>query len=1033
MYHAVMFGYGRLGFVISLLGMLPGSAQSAARLVVDLAPEFDTTPLYVSQPVMAGGKAFFSAITQEHGAELWVSSGVVPGTGQLVDIYPGFGSSAPGPMMEMAGKMYFVADDGTHGRELWVSDGTAAGTTMVVDLFPGANGSAPIPLATTSGKLWFAAETDTGRGGLWCTDGTAANTVELNPVLAATRDRAYLPPPHYSILNGIFYFASGTRIYKSDGTLEGTVPIEILPALEGHTQVNDVETVGDAIYYIVSNNFREWLWRTNGEAGNAVMIPREPGTETWQVLSGLLSVGGKVSFFGQTELGTKPDWYCGDGTIDGSVRFDHETLGRWNEESFTIGDIVYFGITNASKGGELCRSDGTLKGTYVVKDIRPGPRHSAPFNFCVAGKWLYFTADDGKKGREIWRTDGTEKGTRLVFETVPGSGSTLPEKFAADGEAIYFTGGQLSPGRDLWRTDGTKAGTVRLTIPEQKGVGGMKPSLGYRRPIAALGKQVFFNFTNPKLGSELWTSDGTAKGTRLVIDAIRGTSSSEPEFLTPMGNRMLFATNPVFEPEQLWSSSGTKSGTKPLTGDSAGANPQDFTRDGNRTFFTCSQEDTSLWVTDGTKKGTREIAIQGNTPLNVVRGTLRMAGTTLFFAHDRRPVRHELWRSDGTPQGTTMVRDAFPAAANGEKPRLDHFTAVGTSICFFSETGNLSRLWRSDGTNGGTLEVTLDFAPGNHFRVLTAIPFGDQFLFLADAENGGLKWWISDGTTAGTRILKDRALGPAPDLQAGQAPKHAVINGILFLVINTQAEGTELWRTDGTEEGTTLVVDLMPGAAGSNPAELLPIGDRLYFAASNVVHGRELWSTDGTAEGTLIAAEVMPGDRSSSPAMLCAAGNQLFFAAENPVAGYELHALDLPPNAGGLAGKTARSRDATQTGEAGKGSSVMEGGDALLRLAFNLDPADTGRPHLQSGTGTSGYPVFSWGEGVFRVEYVRRRDGRFIYTPKWSATLEAESFVPMTGPEVIVDIDDEWERVTVEQPILPGTTRMFGLVEVTGT
>jgi ELWxxDGT repeat protein len=376
-----------------------------------------------------------------------------------------------------------------------------------------------------------------------------------------------------------------------------------------------------------------------------------------------------------------------------------------------------------------------------------------------------------------------------------------------------------------------------------------------------------------------------------------------------------------------------------------------------------------------------------------------------------------------------MIRDAFPAAANGEKPRLDQFTAVGSSICFFSKTSDSSRLWRSDGTAAGTVEVPINFAPGGFFRVLTAIPFGDRFLFLADAQNGGLKWWVCDGTTAGTRILKDLALGPAPYFQWGQVPEHSIIDGILYLTIETQAHGQELWRTDGSEDGTVMVADLMPGQDDSIPSGFQVFGNRLYFAATDPVHGRELWSSDGTAEGTHLVADVMPGDRSSGPAMLCVAGNRLFFAAEDPVAGYELHVLNLNRDAGMAATVVARSGDASPV-EAGQMTEATPTDETLLRLAFNLDPAGSGRPVLEAGRGTSGYPSFTRAPGVFRVEYLRRRDGCWTYTAKFSTSLVPGSFTPMSGPESSVRINAEWERVTVEQAIAPGTPMMFGVVEV---
>ncbi|PAW73716.1 MAG: hypothetical protein B9S38_03860 [Verrucomicrobiia bacterium Tous-C4TDCM] len=1019
-----------VGLILVVHAAPVGAVTPVARLVKDLDPGSEPFHLFVSRPTMAGGKAFFTANSQEHGAELWVSSGAASGTGKIADILPGFRTSSPEQMMAMDGNMFFSADDGIHGRELWVSDGTTAGTIMVADVFPGSESSTPVPLAAASGKLWFTAFTAQGPG-LWCTDGTAANTVKLNPTPPSGPAPALLRPSHFSVLDGSFIFASDNWIWKSDGTSEGTEVIEEIPEYGDFVQVYEMALIGDSVYYIVSSDFREWLWRTDGQAGGAVMIPKEPGLESWQVLRGLLPVGGKVSFFAESELGDPLEWYCGDGTLDGSVRFDNQTFKRFNDESCVVGDIVYFGIENTARGGELYRSDGTLKGTYLVKDIRRGKASAYPGNFQPAGKWLYFSADDGKKGREIWRTDGTSKGTRLVVETARGRDSTDPVLLTADGESLYFRDARLWPFGDLWRTDGSKKGTIRLTVPEQKGLSGLNQALTYSPPIAALENKVFFNARFSSFGIEPWTSDGTPGGTQAVGDTVKD-GSADCQSMTRFGDRILYAGRSSAGSTQVWASNGSMAGTVELTNFTAVNErnfPGNFTVDGERMFFSSGRVDNALWVTDGTKRGTREIAPPGDTPFSILDGTLRMAGPTLFFAHNRRPDNHEFWRSDGTPEGTVMLRDAFPRDASAWKPQLADFTALGNSICFFSKLPNSSRLWRSDGTVDGTLEVPVDSAPGNFFQIATAVPFGDRFLLLAEAQNSGLKWWISDGTNLGTRVLTNLSLTPI-GFGSDLVPEHAVINGILYLGINTLAHGQELWRTDGSEEGTFMVADLFPGPVSSNPAGIQIHGNRLYFAATDPVRGRELWSSDGTAAGTGIVAEVMPGDRSSNPAMLCIADTQLFFGAENPVAGFELHVLDLP-DAGALTLAATRARTAGIAGGAGQGSSVVPDDETLLRLAFNLDPAASGRPVLDAGRGTSGYPSFSRNSRVFRVEFPRRRDGRFSYVPKWSITLEPDSFVAMTGPESILEINAEWERVTVEQVIAPGVTRMFGAVEVT--
>ncbi len=130
------------------------------------------------------------------------------------------------------------------------------------------------------------------------------------------------------------------------------------------------------------------------------------------------------------------------------------------------------------------------------------------------------------------------------------------------------------------------------------------------------------------------------------------------------------------------------------------------------------------------------------------------------------------------------------------------------------------------------------------------------------------------------------------------------------------------------------------------------------------------------------------------------------------------------------------------------GNAGLEGGDALpsaipfrdgvpnlLKYAFHLNGSGPDASRLVPGSGVSGLPFFgledSGGGPVFRVEYLRRRNGGLAYTPKISPDLSPGSFVPMTGEETVTFINNQWERVSVKRPIDPQSDpRLFGVVQV---
>jgi ELWxxDGT repeat protein len=84
----------------------------------------------------------------------------------------------------------------------------------------------------------------------------------------------------------------------------------------------------------------------------------------------------------------------------------------------------------------------------------------------------------------------------------------------------------------------------------------------------------------------------------------------------------------------------------------------------------------------------------------------------------------------------------------------------------------------------------------------------------------------------------------------------------LFFSANDGEFGSELWKSDGTAEGTVLVKDVWPGERNSNPMDLTNVNGQLFFTVDDPVYGRELWKSDGTEAGTLMVKDILPGGNS---------------------------------------------------------------------------------------------------------------------------------------------------------------------------
>jgi ELWxxDGT repeat protein len=122
----------------------------------------------------------------------------------------------------------------------------------------------------------------------------------------------------------------------------------------------------------------------------------------------------------------------------------------------------------------------------------------------------------------------------------------------------------------------------------------------------------------------------------------------------------------------------------------------------------------------------------------------------------------------------------------------------------------------------------------------------------------------------------------------------------LFFSASDGIHGVELWRSNGTAAGTQIVKDINPGSSGSYLFGLTNVRGVLYFPAIDGTHGLELWRSDGTAGGTQLVADIFSGSSNSigiggsDPGYLTNADGTLFFAANDGTHGNEPWILPQP-------------------------------------------------------------------------------------------------------------------------------------------
>jgi ELWxxDGT repeat protein len=833
-----------LAAVVLALAPLAVHAQ-APYLVKDINSIANSTPAS-SMPsgfIKFGSRIYFIAANVHGEAQLWSTDGTAGGTSQVSNIVTELDTRVQPRFAIVNGKLLFNAYDLQHGEELWTTDGTSAGTRLLADINSGRNSSSPGDRVVYHGKLIFAAGEPLNGREVWITDGTPAGTKSLKDVHAGSGGS---DPLSFVVFNDTVYFGTGEGLWKTDGTESGTVLVK------AGFLTSNLAVAGSRLFFHGGGN----VWVSDGT---------EAGTQA------LVAVNG----FGQNTM-------------------------------TPFGDKVLFAASAPPFGFEFWISDGTAAGTHIVRDIEPASSsvNQVPF-ITVVGNVGYFSAFTIKNGQELWKTDGTEAGTVMVKDIVPGSiGSGAAGLFAFGGK-LYFvasaTGARTSD--TLWVSDGTEAGTRPL--------GSVRVSVSFDGPptFTNIDGLLYFAGANALNGFEPWKSDGTEGGSTMIANVADDVApSSFPHNLFAAGDLLYFEAwdglgtpDPqVILPRSLFRSDGSAAGTVELTDLPPGSGSY-VPAAGHSIYFKKGNE---LWTSDGTPAGTgRATALLSRFPLALT--SISIAGNAIFGAVANGS-QYETWATT-----TALDAPAVPLGVNAST-----FVDVAGRAMFFSGTS----LWISDGTPGGTYAVA-DVGGGS---TSTAIVVGGQLYFAANS-----KLWRSDGTPEGTTVVvkslpggllsfvaagnklffaANQALWFTDFTDAGTHSLGALVGGTVAgnvaatgdrVVFNSSdsTHGHELWVSDGTTEGTHLLVDLSTlSSFGSNPTDLASINGVVYFSAFDDVHGIEPWITDGTVQGTKLAADIEPGLAGwSQPQNFVKAGEHIFFSATTAATGTELWAFPLAP------------------------------------------------------------------------------------------------------------------------------------------
>lgn len=408
--------------------------------------------------------------------------------------------------------------------------------------------------------------------------------------------------------------------------------------------------------------------------------------------------------------------------------------------------------------------------------------------------------------------------------------------------------------------------------------------------------KVYFAASSEGSGVELYVSDGESAGTTMLKDIFPGESGSNPSDFTVFKDQLFFRANDGVNGAELWVTDGTPAGTLLFADINPGAppsNPSDFVVVGDLMVFEATTVNfgKELWVTDGTVPGTKLLgdirAGQGSSTPSLRSEYVISSNTTLFTADDGL-FGEALYSTDGSSITylTNITSDAAEIVV--ARPQVDDVSEIYFSIG--------STFWVTDGTMAGTKILKEGVAVGGPSRISPYILGGKTHFFgIADGSSVD-SLWETDGTSAGTNILLSALSssevsrrGSSTTVGLGFGP---VLNGKMSLITDNGI-GVDIWVTDGQ------TVDLLIDETFDwvLDAELAMSKEQVLFQVkSSNVNGTalDLWTSDYTALNTALLYSFPGGVATSGGEAVPINDNEAVFAVDTPETGVELWRMEFP-------------------------------------------------------------------------------------------------------------------------------------------
>lgn len=454
----------------------------------------------------------------------------------------------------------------------------------------------------------------------------------------------------------------------------------------------------------------------------------------------MMELDGKLFFAANNGSNGVEPWIS-DGTVSGTFMLKDITAGIDSSKNinaaFVFKNKLYFTFYNNS-GTSMWRTDGTINGTVFVKSINSSGGNSSGFiqKIKVFDNFVIYQANDGVKGYETWITSATGL-TGLLKEINVGPNSTNTTEFFQFKGKVYFTAND-AVSYALWSTDGTAAGTVKV-----------KDGINNLFGVGEINGQLLFKGSTAVEGQELFITDGTAAGTKIIKD-----------FNTGIGmGLLLLSSGLIFENKFYYNAfDGTSWGLAVSDGTAAGTKFVKVMNDvDDRSFFILKGKmyiprsnsgDLELWTSNGTTAGTSLITtING---AEFVNNIVFINNDKIFFYAAKAFFVSYPYIFDGTAAGTLRLKSNLENLT-----RLSSkFGNKATFTALIAGSGN-EQLYLTDGSDANTIKLIPPTATNqNPCSGSTGINIRNKIFLVANYNNIFKELWIVTDTTMSATPLK---------------------------------------------------------------------------------------------------------------------------------------------------------------------------------------------------------------------------------------------------------------------------------------